>query len=176
MNTPTSRVASLAIALALFATMMGFSATSASARVDEEMSQRQAGRVYLAAICSSNDAAGVYSRRVFRGRNTIYLPEIRRRLPELRRASAAYSRALANTARDLFNPPAAWPATVSNSVRSISNKFLAESNAQARASAASTGIGWIDHTDRADEIGATTNRLSRRVRALLDLPPPGRGC
>lgn len=169
-------VTPMTIVLAFCAALLSVTSTSASARVDEEMTQQQAGREYLDIACNEYDARGLYLSRVWKGRDRIQPAEVRRRLPELRRHAAALSRSESNTARRLFNPPAGWPLDVASEVRTIANQFLRFGNLLGRQGSAYSAGEWLRLNARVIGVVDDLTNMARKLRAKLNLPPPGRGC
>lgn len=164
------KITAAAIIGAVFVALLGLGAPVASARTDVEMTQQQAGKEYLSAVCTANEAIDRYNKRLLRGRDSITFNEIRRRLPELRRLSLALSRAIAKTARALLKPPAAWPYFVADTVRFLANSNLRESRLLSRAGHAGNALRWDNLTQRAYDEARAGLRASQKVRAKLDLP------
>lgn len=170
-----AKIRCVAITSALCATLCGGTPT-ALARADTEMTQEQAAQEYLATVCKSNRARTLFYQRVLRGQDSLSQAEVRRRLPQLRRAASLYSWPLANTARHLFNPPAPWPTTVSNLVTKLANMTVHDANVLVRASNARSAIQYMNLFRKHSATDSASNGVARKIRALLDLPPPGRGC
>lgn len=166
----TRTVAALLLSLSL---LLSGTAT-ASALVDEEMSDAEAGRVYLDAVCPANDASDTFYRVIWRGRKTIPWAELNRRMPEVRRLSKAFGRATARGSRQLFSPPAAWPSDVDSLVTRIANTYAKESYWLMAMAEATTGREWDRYWTRYGKIRSGT--ASAEVRARLGLPPNGQGC
>lgn len=168
-NTIAAVLAGLLFALGLPAN------ATATVRV-EEMSTQQAGNAYLAAICVGNDARVTFGRKVWHGQNRISLAEVRARLPQLKRLSGVYARALNKSARMLFNPDAGtWPATVAADVKTMAKSAANESYWRTRQREAANADAWLRFNGRANN-ASNTGATSARIRAALDLPPPGEGC
>lgn len=164
-----------AILVALVAALT-LTAAPATARADE-MTVEQAGKAYLAAVCKGTDAGVVYSRTIWRGRDTISTAEARVRLPQLKRAAAAYGRALNKGARMLFNPEAGdWPAAVSSDVARVAKANANESYWRLRQARATSAQMWFRFAARGNKAGDAFGTAAVQIRAILDLPPPGEGC
>ena len=81
------------------------------------MSQNQAGRYYLDAVCDYNVKGDRYNEVLFPGNSKrLSFAEARRRLPALQRASRMWADADYKFARNLSNPPAAWPEDIQGPV------------------------------------------------------------
>lgn len=142
----------------------------------EEMTTQQAGRAYLSAICVGNDARDTFNRKVWHGQKRISLAEVRARLPQVKRLAGVYSRAINKSARMLFNPEAGeWPATVASDARIMAKAAANESYWRSRQSRAANADAWLRFNGRANK-AADTGAASSRIRATLNLPPPGEGC
>jgi hypothetical protein len=163
----------LALILSL-AMLAGGPVVSAQAAIDGEMSDAQAGEVYLDAICSANDQGDKFHRVIWRGRKTIPWAEVTRRLPEIKRLSRAYGVSNQRASRKLFNPPAAWPADVDGLVTKFADASAKYSYWLLAMGNASTAREWDRYWTRAKKVRFGT--WSTEIRARLSLPPNGRGC
>lgn len=164
----------MTVLLTICAVLVGFDVPAASARLDEEMTQRQACRVYLRVICAGDDARDEFDRRT--GANEPYFGPAPRSLRWLRLASRELSPALFRTAQALHLPPGRWPRSAERAVREVASAHLLEAVLRARQSYAVDIPQWKRLHFRTRKVNIRTVRWSARARAVLDLPPPGEGC
>ena len=169
-----SKIARVATAVALGASLLAGLAVPASARAADVMGKDQAGDAYLKAVCIGNDASAVFAKRVWHGRRHIYAPEVRRRLPELRRLSGRYAYELQREARLLFNPPADWPTDVADLVKRVATVSAKDSYFRQRQASAGTARAWLRFNGKSNDLSPGT--APAEIRAILDLPQPGKGC
>lgn len=156
------------------AMMAALPVVSATAALDGEMTDEQAGPVYLNAVCPSIRASDRFDRVVWRGRKTITWAELDRRLPEIKRVSRAYGRASQKSSRRLFNPPAPWPADVDALVTKLADADARFSAWLMSMGEATTGREWNRYWVRAKKVRYGT--WGSQIRARLGLPPAGEGC
>lgn len=148
----------------------------ASAALDE-MTTEEAGQAYLAAACKDIEATREFSRKVWRGRNRISLAEVRVRLPQVKSLARVYGRALNKSSRMLFNPEAGtWPASVSSDVARVAKTTANESYWRMRQGSAANANAWLRFNGRGNKAAEASGTAPTRIRATLNLPPPGEGC
>lgn len=164
----------IAALLSMWVVTFAIEAPIASARAHEEMTQQQAGRVYLRVLCAGNEARGVFDRKV--GAGEPYFGQAPRSLRWLRLASRELSPALFTTARALHLPPGRWPRSAERAVYEVASAHLVEAALRARQSYALDIPEWKRLHFRTREANLRTVRWSAKVRLILDLPPPGEGC
>lgn len=168
--------ARLVLSIAVCASFFVASPAGAQASALDEMSQQKAGAYYLQTICRANDAQNAFLKQIWRGRERIQRAEVARRLPEIRRASGKLSTAFSNASRRLFNPPADWPGYVANQIGDMRNHYLRDADIRSQQSYAATATRWLRLNGQSNALGTKQVRTSRKIRAILDLPPPGKGC
>lgn len=160
--------------LGMCAVLVGLEVPSASARADEEMTQEQAGRVYMRVICAGNAARDEFDRKT--GANEPYFGPAPRSLRWLRLASRDLSPALFTTARALHLPPSRWPRSAEQAVREVASAHVREAVLRARQSYAGDIPQWKRLHFRTLKVNTRSVRWSGKARAILGLPPPGEGC
>lgn len=158
------------LALPLLVAMPSASATQA----DDVMGAKQAGKYYMKSVCPSNNAADRYYQRIWKGRDSISWREVRRRLPEIKRESRRYGQALFKFSRKLFNPPAEWPEEVDALVTKLADASAVEGTLRVRSSKATNARAWGRMHKKASNV--YYGQWAAKIRARLDLPPPGEGC
>ena len=146
------------------------------AQADDEMGTAKAGKYYLKSICPANKALERLQRVVFKGKNSISIAELKRRLPEARTEAARYGRAVYKFARAAFNPPAPWPSSVDQLVDKYATSEARRSTTLSQMGQADTASEWGRLSRRAARISNNTSGVSAQFRARLELPPPGKGC
>jgi hypothetical protein len=133
---------------------------------EEPMTIERAGAYYTNHVCPVIRAGQKYSRQIWKGRNTIPMREVRRRLPEIRRYAPPYARARYNWARDLYNPPAPWPGNVAGLVQRLADTNVRASDLLWLQSEARTAARWARLNERINDLPSPAGT----IRARLNLP------
>ena len=154
------------------AMLLALQMSMAGAVAREPMSERQAGREYLASACDLVAAIDKNRAEVYGEDNWITFEEAEKRLEEIKGLTRPYARAYFVSARALLNPPGAWPRSVDDLVETSARQMLRINTLLRRAVTARTAERWLNLTNRAHKI----TWPSATIRARLDLPPPGSGC
>lgn len=166
----------IAAVLVLVATLLIGTGTPTMGRDDTPMTVGQAGKHYLRGACREAASDVAYFRGVYRGRKTIYLAEIDRRLPAITRLARKNGQAAYAFAKSLLHPPAPWPdGEIANLASKLADRVLRYSDARRAEGSAQTGRQWIRLSTRADQ-ASEWRGYPAQIRARLDLPPPGEGC
>jgi hypothetical protein len=164
----------IAVAVALIAALLLTTVTTASAQASPVMGVHRAGRYYMHHVCPLNAAVHRFYKRIWKGRKTIRIQEVRRRLPAIKHESTRYGHATHKFAAALYNPPAGWPSSVRHTV----NRFAANNTNAAsillKMGAAGSAQRWARLNIRLNHV--PFGHKAETIRAKLDLPPLGQGC
>lgn len=167
----------LARLLMLTALMGGVQAATSSAEAATgQMSIHHAGTYYLKQVCTANDANDRFNQKIWRGRKTITMAEVRRRLPQLRHESRLFGKAQHHFSASLYNPPASWPQLVARNVRTMARKTAHDTNVLLSMGSAATAYRWAVLNGRHLTAFRSAIATSELIRAKLNLPAAGHGC
>jgi len=167
--------------LALLAALSLLAATDpANARTDDApMSEQKAGEIYLNQICRDIAASYLLGDALpVRDNGWWYTKDLKGQVfVRVKKASRHYSNASFSVGSRLLNPPAAWPDEVADRVKRQANFELTQSEVLYDLGYADTANEFTRlWNNRFQPLWTPMSKNSRQVRALLGLPPNGKGC
>lgn len=152
----------------LAAALLALLVSPSSAAQERKMTEDRAAVYYTNHVCPVSRAQDKYFREVWGDRRFISRREIARRLPELRRLADDFAPAVYNWARDLYNPPAAWPDNVASLVERLAAVNLRYSDLLWLQADAHNARRWINLNERINDL--PFRNYAATIRARLDLP------
>jgi hypothetical protein len=167
------RLASCLAAVVVALGCLTLSAPVSAAAVDA-MTEREAGKFYLAKACQAGAAYDRMNNKIWGDREWITYKEVQRRLQQVTYETDRYGKAALTFATKLMNPPAPWPESVGGLPDKLANAHLKYGTLLRKAGAANSGREWGYYLRKADKV--EFGQLAARIRATLDLPPSGEGC
>lgn len=164
----------------MIATAVGLSlaliAPTAASADDGEMSIARAGNYYLKVICKGNAAMDKYDAVVFGKKGVVKYKQYKgKRLKKSRKAARVASKANYRSASKLQHPQADWPSDIASRVSKLVDNYLDSSDQLDRVATKGRRKSF-DAVGAVSDLSVTGSKISKRIRAYLDLPPLGEGC